>query len=398
MQQADGHGEKRKETMLNLGMLSEMAKDASKTGRRTLISAVTDLFLSAKDREAEQVSILFGDIVMRVLGELEAETRMALSSRVSSHPAAPRDLITTLARDEISVAQPVLEHSPVLTDEDLVDLATSQSMDHLDAIAGRAQLDETVTEALVENGSDEVVTKVACNAGASLGESTFTKLVDRARNSEPLLEALARREDLPQEVVANLASMVSEELRERLQAVGGDQSLADNMAGRAMEEVKARASRVGQSMAQAKKVIEAVRAGKTSLEEAVAHFAKADKAAELGILLATVNRLPPASVSSLVYAKSDKPLIILCKANKLDVSAFKHILTMRARRLGSGVHELNDAMKRYEGFSVQAAKVALAELLKSMTQPGGADEDDGSDGADEGVFRVSKKRAGAKAP
>lgn len=379
--------------MLNLGMFAELAKDASKSGRKNLITAVTDLFLSSKNEEAEQVSLLFGDIVMRVLGDLEEETRMALSQRVGAHPAVPHDLINSLARDTIGVAKPVLEQSPVLTKSDLADLAEKESMEHLGVIATRDDLDEGVTQALVENGDEEVLTKVANNTRARLGEETYTKLVNKAQSSPGLLEALVKREDLPDDVVESLGTMVSSELRERLKSVGGDKALAASMAGRAIEEVKARASRVGQNMDQAKKVIAAVKAGKTSLEEAVGLFAKADKAAELGILLATVNALPPKSVSSLIYAKSDKPLILLCKSQNLDLEAFKHILTMRARRMGTGVRELNDAMKRYESFSVQAAKTALDGLRKASAGPQGPEEAE----VEQGVFLTNRKRSAAKA-
>ncbi|MBO0343728.1 DUF2336 domain-containing protein [Roseibium sp. CAU 1637] len=376
--------------MLNLSMFSDLAKDGSKNGRKNLITAVTDLFLASKNTEAEQVSLLFGDIVMRVLGELEEETRMALSQKVCSHPAAPKDLISSLAKDSIVVAKPVLEQSPVLTNEELAGLAESESMQHLGAIADREGLDEQVTEALVNHGDEEVLTKVANNSGARMAQQTFTQLVEKARSNTPLLEALVKREDLPEAIIKNLGDMVSDELRERLGKGGENETLATTLAGRAMEEVKARASRVGQSMEQAKKVIMAVRAKKTSLEDAVGLFAKGDKAAELGILLATVNSLPAASISSLIYAKSDKPLIILCKANDLDVSAFKHILTMRARRLGTGVHELNDAMKRYEAFTVDSAKTALAGLRASLAGP--PDDPEEEETADAGVFLTKRKR------
>ncbi|MDN3720104.1 DUF2336 domain-containing protein [Roseibium salinum] len=86
-----------------------------------------------------------------------------------------------LAQDTIAVAEPALEHSPALTSEDLVAIASTASMEHLGAIAGRVSVDEAVTSVLVDRGDAKVLSKVAENQGAEFADAAFLKLVEKKR-------------------------------------------------------------------------------------------------------------------------------------------------------------------------------------------------------------------------
>ncbi|WP_417669978.1 DUF2336 domain-containing protein [Roseibium sp.] len=379
--------------MLSLNKLSELARDRSKGSRKSLVTALTDLFVSSETEQAEQVSIMFGEIVMRVLGQLEEETRMALAKRVGGHPAAPHELITTLAKDEIAIAEPVLRESPVLTSEDLESIARDGSMQHLEVIAGRNELAENVTNVLVDRGNLETLNRVADNQGARMADQTFCRLVEKARSCPDIQALLVDRKDLPKEAAEYLAEFLSDELKERVSNLGGDSVLAGVMAERAAEEVKARASRLQANREETVRIIDDVVAGRQKLDAVVAKFAKADRAAELGILLAKVSDLPAGAVSPLIYSQSDKPLVILCKANGVSEESFKHILTMRARRMQTGFAALDNAMKRYAALPVEGAKRSLEALVKSAR--GDSAEDEAAEPEERGAFMRSKNRGGA---
>jgi uncharacterized protein (DUF2336 family) len=94
----------------------------------------------------------------------------------------------------------VLEKSKVLTDENLVEIARTKGQEHLLAIAARAQVSETVTDALVERGDAHVTQKVVSNNGARLSELGFVKVVHEARTDEALASTLAHRKDVPPEL------------------------------------------------------------------------------------------------------------------------------------------------------------------------------------------------------
>ncbi|MEE4012030.1 DUF2336 domain-containing protein [Roseibium sp. FZY0029] len=270
-----------------------------------------------------------------------------------------------LAQDAFPVAGPVLENSPALTSDDLVTIASSASMEHLGAIAGRETVDKAVTSVLVDRGDTSVLSKVAENQGAEFADASFLKLVEKARSSEAIQAALINRTDLPEEAAHALLPFLTEELKERVSALGADNTLVQLLAERAATEVAARAHKLEEAREQSNALIRDVVSKKTKIDEAVTLFARSDRTAELGILLAKVSNLPPAAVSQLLFSSSDKPLIILCKANGVTSEAYKDILTMRARRLRIGGLELNAAIQRYAALSEDGARRSLETLKQS---------------------------------
>lgn len=351
--------------MINLAKLADLARDTSAGGRKSLVSMLTDLFVNSGDDRDEQISLLFGDIVLKVLGQLEEETRIILSKRVCKEKDAPRELMVKLAQDEFSVAGPVLENSPALTSEDLVEIACSASMEHLGAIAGRETVDKAVTTVLVDRGDTAVLSKVAENQGAEFADASFLKLVEKARSSEAIQAALINRTDLPDAAAHALLPFLTEELKERVSALGADSTLVQLLAERAATEVAARAHKLEEAREQSNALIRDVVSKKTKIDDAVTLFARSDRTAELGMLLAKVSNLPPSAVSQLLFSASDKPLIILCKANGVTAEAYKDILTMRARRLRIGGLELNAAIQRYAALSEDGARRSLETLKQS---------------------------------
>jgi uncharacterized protein (DUF2336 family) len=351
--------------MINLAKLADLARDSSAAGRKSLSGVLTDLCVSSGDDRDEQISLLFGDIVLKVLGQLEEETRIILSKRVCREKEAPHELMVKLAQDSISVAGPVLENSPALTSEDLVAIASSASMEHLGAIAVRETVDKAVTSVLVDRGDTTVLSKVAENKGAEFADASFLKLVEKARSNESIQAALINRPDLPEEAAAALLPFLTEELKERVSALGADNTLVQLLAERAATEVAARAHKLEENREQSNALIRDVVSKKTKIDDAVTLFARADRTAELGMLLAKVSKLPPAAVSQLLFSASDKPLIILCKANGVTTEAYKDILTMRARRLRIGGLELNSSIQRYSALSAEGARRSLETLKQS---------------------------------
>lgn len=348
--------------MLGLSKFSELAKDKSQSGRRSLIAAMADLFLSADPERGDHVSIMFGDIVMHVLGDLEEETRLILAQRVGTHPAAPRDMVLSLARDVIDVAEPVLTQSSVLTSEDLSELVKSSSNDHLLAIARRSELDEQVSDLLVHNGEEDVLVAVVENVGAHMAEMTFDFLVERARSSKAIQLGLINREDLPAGAAERLLTFLTDELKKRVSELSGNHLLAQMLAERGVREVGARIARIKGSRQEVLGLVQEVNDGKLKLEEVILELARNDRAAEIAIVLAKINELPSATVAKLIYSKSDKPLIILCKATGLSVDSFVHIMAARAKRLPVTGRELNVAVSRYKAFSKSAADKLLGTI------------------------------------
>jgi len=104
--------------------LERLVNLASETGsdqRRQLLSEITSVFLEDTNSYSDVENQFFGEIMGKVAFDLEKEVRQELAKSLATEASAPRDLIMRLAHDEISVAKPIIEKSPVLNDDDLVE-------------------------------------------------------------------------------------------------------------------------------------------------------------------------------------------------------------------------------------------------------------------------------------
>src|ERR1700735_584631 len=89
------------------------------------------------------------DIVGVMAKDVEATVRKALSQSLRSALRLPHDVALRLANDIEAVAMPVLAYSPVLTDQDLVEIVKQGSPAKQDAIAGRPNVSEKVSDVLI---------------------------------------------------------------------------------------------------------------------------------------------------------------------------------------------------------------------------------------------------------
>ena len=167
--------------------------------------------------------------------------RRALSEALKTLPDAPHDIVFTLALDsEATVATPVLEFSPVLTDEDLKEVIRASPLTaQLVAISRRINVGEEVSHAIVGAGNVDAITSLLKNPNAQIREETLDAIIDASPRQETwheplvhrrqlstkaalriaefvaqsLIQALADRTDLDQETTAILGRMVNEKLR-----------------------------------------------------------------------------------------------------------------------------------------------------------------------------------------
>ena len=167
-----------------------------------ILRRVTDLFLvGAEGYNNEQIAI-FDDVICRLIENIGQPALVELSDRLSSVDKGPGHALARLSSsDDIAVSGPALARSNSLTDKDLVAIAGKKGQKQLAAIAGRPRISEVVTDVLVERGNAEVSRKVSANLGARISETGFVKLINKAKKDRELANAIANRNDLPQELV-----------------------------------------------------------------------------------------------------------------------------------------------------------------------------------------------------
>lgn len=148
--------------------------------------------------------------IIRILARDTAElVRRTLAVTLRNSPVLPREIAVKLARDVETVALPILESSPVFTDEDLVELVLSASQSKQEAIAGREDVPVSVSEAIAEHAAVQAVRRLADNEGAELSDKAFTDALGRFGDDPDLQTALVRRNFVPPHIAEKMVSLVS---------------------------------------------------------------------------------------------------------------------------------------------------------------------------------------------
>ncbi len=155
--------------------------------------------------------------ILRVMANDAAElVRRAVAVTLKQSNVVPRDVANKLARDVESIALPMLNFSPVFSDEDLAEIIRLGGPLRQVAIAKRPELSETVTGALVEHGGEKAVQTACANDNAHFSDRMLQRAIDRFETSEAVLSAMAYRRNLPMAVSERLIEMVSDQVRDHL--------------------------------------------------------------------------------------------------------------------------------------------------------------------------------------
>ena len=196
-----------------------LAKDADADVRGDLASKIARIApgLSADEQDKahratyEALELLAKDQITKV--------REILSEALRDIADAPPDLIKTLSMDtEIEVSGPVLEFSPVLTDEDLLEIIQSgPAKGGLNAISKRSAVSENVSDAIVGTNDMEAISDLLSNDSAQIRETALDDLIERAADIDLWHAPLVGRPKLPDGAATKLALFLADNLLEVLQ-------------------------------------------------------------------------------------------------------------------------------------------------------------------------------------
>ena len=104
----------------NIEHLRAIADTGTLPEHGDLVAALGRACLTPGATLGQSESLLLGDILRRLVRDVEMPVRRALADQLSVRKDAPHDLIMMLANDVIDVAYPLLAKSPLLRDEDLI--------------------------------------------------------------------------------------------------------------------------------------------------------------------------------------------------------------------------------------------------------------------------------------
>lgn len=147
--------------------------------------------------------------------------RRALSVTLQNSPNLPRSIARLLIEDIDSIAVPVLAHSPVITDDDIVAVLRSRAAAKVKAVAQRQNISEAITRAIVSFGDSAAVADMAANDHAIISEETAAHIAQLYGEDDLIREAALSRQDMPLEVVRKLIGITTHKARRRLEKTDG---------------------------------------------------------------------------------------------------------------------------------------------------------------------------------
>jgi uncharacterized protein (DUF2336 family) len=335
--------------------LEDAVHGGSRDRRVDTLRKVTSLFLSGANRFNDEQIELFDDVLMQLIERIETKALGEISEQLAPIERAPIEIVRRLARhDEISVAGPILTHSPRLADSDLVEIAKTKSQAHLLAISGRDELNETVTDVLVDLGDTEVTRRLARNAGAHFSEAGMTTMTQRAEGDESLAELLGRRLDIPLELFRKLLARATEAVRKRLLSVAKpeQQSKIKLVLATIAKDAQETISR---DYNEAMSTVQAMHRSHKLNEDALLLFAISKRYEHVVVALSLLSTAPFELIDDLMRGERVDALLIPCKAAGLDWATVRAILKMKADDTPISKMDLEHDRIEYSKLSIATA-------------------------------------------
>lgn len=197
-----------------------LLRDADERVRALLARKLGSLLPTLSPEEREALHHQTWAMLTQLAADQAERVRAAIAEEVKGMPDAPRTLILHLAQDpQVTVCEPVILFSPMLTPADLVALvASAPSAGTRVAVASRANLPETVSDAIAASADDEAIQALLSNQSAHIREATLDALIAQAGEHEAWHDPLVRRPLLPPHAVRALSEIVTSHLLEVLAA------------------------------------------------------------------------------------------------------------------------------------------------------------------------------------
>jgi uncharacterized protein (DUF2336 family) len=178
--------------------------------RAEATSALARAYLYS-DLSPDDLAAAEGAMIM-LLDDPSPLVRQALAQVFASEESAPPIIVHALAADQPDVALPVLEQSPLLFEEHLVDLIATGEVELQVAVAGRQSLTRGVAAAIAEVGAPEACLAVLENPEVDIAPFSIERVIERFGHLAPIRENLLAREDLSMPMRQALLSKLSQAL------------------------------------------------------------------------------------------------------------------------------------------------------------------------------------------
>lgn len=305
-----------------------LARDKDDQVRVALAAKIARLLPDLSSQETSKVRDLALNTIEVLAQDELPRLRAILSEALKDMRDVPRDLVRRLAFDiEVLVSTPVLEYSPLLTDDDLLEViaANTASTERLTAVARRVELGEVIADAIARTGDERAVTELLSNKSAQIREETLDALIEQSVTVEAWHQPLVVRPRLSLSAIQRLSTIVADRLIDMLAT---RHELDDNARAKLQAGARERLAKAASSQG----APEAQPPAKTPAERAKAAFDAGqlnDETIDLALdegdrdlvlnALSLMAKVPLASVTRIVQIKNARALTAIAHRSKLSM-------------------------------------------------------------------------------
>ncbi len=234
-----------------------LAEDKDDEVRVVLAQKISRLVPETEKEEQEELHERRLAVLEILIRDQLPRVRAVVAEEIKHSRNVPSHIVNQLARDvELIVAEPILEYSPVLTEDDLRDIvATTETQGAVAAVARRAEVPTSVADAVVETMDVEAITSLLGNKNAQIREETLDTIIEEAERVKSWHEPIVHRPELTVQAMRRVSDFVASSM---LKILAQRNELDEATAARISEKVQVRLQEERQEVKEADSARKAV--------------------------------------------------------------------------------------------------------------------------------------------
>lgn len=338
--------------------------------RRALLKRLADVVSLPGSRVNAFERAVTGDLLVEMLREAAPADRMRVAQRLSCLSEIPDSLTRLLLRDDSGAAELLLETCNAFSDADLIACAHEAGHSQRLAMAGRRNLSEAITDALVAHLEPAVLDRLLRNKEARLSQAAIEELVAVSRDAAGLIDPLLKRSELrPSSAYVMFWWCDTEHRRTILQRFAVSREVLQEI----VDDVFAMAAAEGWKDPLARKALQFIerrQRNRAAIEksvydsldhavEAAANGLTRDLASEISFLAG----IKPMTGAKIFTDLGGEPLAVLCKATGLPKACVSQLWRgMRRQEIdeaGQPDARLAEVLITYDMIAVDRAQTVL---------------------------------------
>ncbi|WP_299817046.1 DUF2336 domain-containing protein [uncultured Roseibium sp.] len=174
--------------------LEQLARIREPESRSKLIRTLVGEYARSEEHQpSEMERELFSGIVLTVFNQLDREARYELVVRLAKTDRIVSELADRLAQEDYELSEPVIECSPMISQNGLMRIAQAGGNDKRLSMARRADLSEKICDTLIARSSRDVVHALLDNPAAPFSVKGTLALLIFANTEPDVLAWIAKR-------------------------------------------------------------------------------------------------------------------------------------------------------------------------------------------------------------